>query len=66
MKTTISWAFGVPACNQVDFGFFKAHPKNKIKVDTKLWEQYCEARLRYEILQKQLFNEIDKRKRDKI
>lgn len=65
-KITVSWIFGVPIYYHIDFGLFKAHKKNQIKVSKELWKQYTDIRLRYEILQKQLFNEIDKQGRNKL
>jgi hypothetical protein len=57
----VSWAFDVPTHMQIDFGLFKAHPKNKIKVDKKTWESYVEARFNYEVMQRYLVDLIDKK-----
>lgn len=61
----VSWAFGNNVASQIDFGLFKAHKKNTIMVDKEFWSEYVEARLRYEVMQHELFDMINKKGRDK-
>jgi hypothetical protein len=60
-KITISWAFGTNPIMQIDFGRFPAHEKNQLKVDEKFWNDYCNIRFQYEIMQKDLCNLVEKR-----
>jgi hypothetical protein len=58
-KITISWAFGTDKIMNIDFGLFKAHKKNKIKIDEKMWEDYLKRRYEFETAQATLCNLIE-------
>ena len=62
-KIEVSWIMGVPIYYEIDFGLFKAHRKNKVWVDKDFWRNYCDARLKFEIMQKDLFDKINRRVR---
>ncbi len=57
-KIKVSWALGVSAEKQIDFGLFPAHEKNQIVVDKDFWKKYVDARFQYEIMHKELYDKI--------